>query len=263
MSHDRRRPFAHRPAIAAYFAIPTLITIVAVPFAGIRDWVDSATTSDWILHGEWSGHTAQILTSVGIWVLRPRSSSGSPAPCAVMPIATSTPPVEVARRCADQVAVASFNNASAVQRWSLIRGHCAEKPLTTLDGRGRHPDRDSESEHRSPGDDDDEFAVSASGPLGPGRRVLAVLVRAATTPATRGGARNHRRPCRRRRSSRRSWRPPSRPFTRRGEGTSTSISAPRRTVRGVDDGVSVGTRTSRGRCRRSVGQVPGVTRPVS
>ena len=73
MSHDRRRPFAHRPsaAIAAYFAIPTLITIVAVPFAGIRDWVDSATTSDWILHGEWSGHTAQILTSVGIWVLLP------------------------------------------------------------------------------------------------------------------------------------------------------------------------------------------------
>ena len=58
-------------AIAAYFAVPTLITIVAVPFAGIRDWVDTATTSNWILHGEWSGHTAQILTSVGIWVLLP------------------------------------------------------------------------------------------------------------------------------------------------------------------------------------------------
>jgi len=58
-------------AIAAYFAIPTLITIVAVPFAAIRDWVDSATTSNWILHGEWSGHSAQILTSVGIWVLLP------------------------------------------------------------------------------------------------------------------------------------------------------------------------------------------------
>ena len=58
-------------AIAAYFAIPTLITLVAVPFAAIRDWVDTATTSNWILHGEWSGHTAQILTSVAIWVALP------------------------------------------------------------------------------------------------------------------------------------------------------------------------------------------------
>jgi ABC-2 type transport system permease protein len=58
-------------AIAAYFALPTLITLVAVPVTSIRDWVDTATTSQWILHGEWSGHTAQILTSVGIWVLLP------------------------------------------------------------------------------------------------------------------------------------------------------------------------------------------------
>ena len=58
-------------AIAAYFAVPTLITIVAVPVAGIRDWVDTATTSNWILHAEWSGHTAQIVTSIGIWVLLP------------------------------------------------------------------------------------------------------------------------------------------------------------------------------------------------
>ena len=58
-------------AIAAYFAVPTLITIVAVPFAGIRDWVDPATTSNWILHAQWSGHTAQIVTSIGIWVLLP------------------------------------------------------------------------------------------------------------------------------------------------------------------------------------------------
>ena len=58
-------------AIAAYFALPTLITLVAVPIAGIRDWVDTATTSNWILHGEWSGHVAPILTSIGIWVLLP------------------------------------------------------------------------------------------------------------------------------------------------------------------------------------------------
>jgi ABC-2 type transport system permease protein len=58
-------------AVAAYFAIPTLITLVAVPVSSIRDWVDTATTSDWILHGHWAGHTAQILTSVGIWVALP------------------------------------------------------------------------------------------------------------------------------------------------------------------------------------------------
>jgi ABC-2 type transport system permease protein len=58
-------------AIAAYFALPTLVTLVAVPLAPIRDWVDTATTSGWILHGEWSGHTAQIVTSIGIWVLLP------------------------------------------------------------------------------------------------------------------------------------------------------------------------------------------------
>ena len=53
-------------AIAAFFALPTLITLVAVPLDGIRDWVDTATTFPWILHGDWSGHTAQILCSVGI-----------------------------------------------------------------------------------------------------------------------------------------------------------------------------------------------------
>ena len=58
-------------AIAAYFAIPTLITLVAVPLAPIREWVDTTTTSNWILHGEWSGHTAQIATSIGIWVALP------------------------------------------------------------------------------------------------------------------------------------------------------------------------------------------------
>ena len=58
-------------AVAAYFAVPTLITLLAVPLAPIRDWVDTATTSNWILHGEWSGHTAQIATSIGIWVALP------------------------------------------------------------------------------------------------------------------------------------------------------------------------------------------------
>ena len=58
-------------AIAGFFALPTLITLVAVPLTPIRDWVDTTTTFRWILHGEWSGHTAQILTSLSIWILFP------------------------------------------------------------------------------------------------------------------------------------------------------------------------------------------------
>jgi hypothetical protein len=58
-------------AIAAFFALPAIITLVAVPLASIRDWVDTATTFEWILHGEWSQHTAQILTSLAIWIILP------------------------------------------------------------------------------------------------------------------------------------------------------------------------------------------------
>ena len=35
------------------------------------DWVDSGTTFDWVLNGEWSGHTPQILVSVILWVALP------------------------------------------------------------------------------------------------------------------------------------------------------------------------------------------------
>ena len=58
-------------AIAAYFAIPTLVTLAAVPLSHIRDWIDTTTTFAWILHGEWSGHIPQIATSVSIWAVIP------------------------------------------------------------------------------------------------------------------------------------------------------------------------------------------------
>ncbi len=58
-------------AIAAYFVLPTLISLVAVPVAPIRDWVDTATTSERILHADWSGHHAQILTNFAVWIVLP------------------------------------------------------------------------------------------------------------------------------------------------------------------------------------------------
>ena len=37
----------------------------------LAEWIDSSTTFDWLLRGEWSGHTPQILVSVAVWVAIP------------------------------------------------------------------------------------------------------------------------------------------------------------------------------------------------
>jgi ABC-2 type transport system permease protein len=58
-------------AIVAYLALPTLMTIVSLALTSVRDWVDTARTFGWMLHGDWSGHLPQILTSIGIWVVLP------------------------------------------------------------------------------------------------------------------------------------------------------------------------------------------------
>ena len=58
-------------AIVLYFVLPTLMMIVGVAIRSLRDWVDTATTFVWLLRGEWSGHWAQIATSIAIWVVLP------------------------------------------------------------------------------------------------------------------------------------------------------------------------------------------------
>jgi hypothetical protein len=58
-------------AVVTFFALPTLMTVIAMPIASIREWVDPTTTLTWILHGEWSGHTAPILTSLAVWLAIP------------------------------------------------------------------------------------------------------------------------------------------------------------------------------------------------
>jgi ABC-2 type transport system permease protein len=58
-------------AIALYFALPTAFAFLGIALKSVADWLDTSTTFNWLLRGEWSGHTQQILVSVTIWVAIP------------------------------------------------------------------------------------------------------------------------------------------------------------------------------------------------
>jgi ABC-2 type transport system permease protein len=58
-------------AIVLYFALPTAFALLGRALQPLAQWIDSSTTFDWLLRGEWSGHTPQILVSVAIWVVAP------------------------------------------------------------------------------------------------------------------------------------------------------------------------------------------------
>jgi hypothetical protein len=58
-------------AIVLYFACPTAFALLGKAVKPIADWIDSTTTFNWMLNGEWSGHTPQILVSLIIWVVVP------------------------------------------------------------------------------------------------------------------------------------------------------------------------------------------------
>jgi ABC-type transport system involved in multi-copper enzyme maturation permease subunit len=58
-------------AIVLYFALPTAFALLGRALTSLAQWIDSSTTFDWILQGEWSGHTPQILVSVAVWVAVP------------------------------------------------------------------------------------------------------------------------------------------------------------------------------------------------
>lgn len=58
-------------AIVLYFALPTAFGLAGRAWKPLGQWVDSSTTFDWILKGEWSGHTPQILLTVVLWVAAP------------------------------------------------------------------------------------------------------------------------------------------------------------------------------------------------
>ena len=58
-------------AIVLYFALPTAFAVLGFALKSVAEWIDVSTTFNWVLLGEWSGHTPQILVSVVVWVARP------------------------------------------------------------------------------------------------------------------------------------------------------------------------------------------------
>ena len=58
-------------AIVLYFALPTAFALLGLALKAVAEWIDVSTTFNWVLLGEWSGHTPQILVSVIVWVAIP------------------------------------------------------------------------------------------------------------------------------------------------------------------------------------------------
>ena len=63
----------HNPAaaIVLYFALPTAFALLGRALKSVAEWIDTSTTFNWLLQGQWSGHTPQILFSVALWVAVP------------------------------------------------------------------------------------------------------------------------------------------------------------------------------------------------
>ena len=58
-------------AIVASFVLPIGFALLGRASQVVAEWLDYTTTFTWLLNGEWSGHTPQILVSVAIWVAIP------------------------------------------------------------------------------------------------------------------------------------------------------------------------------------------------
>jgi ABC-2 type transport system permease protein len=63
----------HNPAaaIVLYFVLPIAFALLGRVIHVVAEWIDFSTTFTWMLNGEWSGHTPQILVSMVIWVALP------------------------------------------------------------------------------------------------------------------------------------------------------------------------------------------------
>jgi ABC-type transport system involved in multi-copper enzyme maturation permease subunit len=58
-------------AIVLSFALPAAFAVLGFALKSVADWIDTSSTFNWVLLGEWSGHTPQILVSLMLWVLLP------------------------------------------------------------------------------------------------------------------------------------------------------------------------------------------------
>jgi ABC-2 type transport system permease protein len=58
-------------AIVASFVLPIGFALLGRASQLVAEWLDYSTTFSWLLNGEWSGHTSQIVVSVILWVVVP------------------------------------------------------------------------------------------------------------------------------------------------------------------------------------------------
>jgi ABC-type transport system involved in multi-copper enzyme maturation permease subunit len=58
-------------AIVLAFALPISFNMLGRAWQPIAEWLDYPTAFTWVLNGQWSGHTPQILVSVVLWVAAP------------------------------------------------------------------------------------------------------------------------------------------------------------------------------------------------
>lgn len=58
-------------AIVASFVLPIGFALLGTASQVVADWLDYSNAFNWLLNGQWSGHTAQILVAVALWVAAP------------------------------------------------------------------------------------------------------------------------------------------------------------------------------------------------
>jgi ABC-type transport system involved in multi-copper enzyme maturation permease subunit len=60
-------------AIVASFVLPIGFALLGRASQLVVNWLDYSTAFNWLLNGQWSGHTAQILVAVLLWIAVPLS----------------------------------------------------------------------------------------------------------------------------------------------------------------------------------------------
>jgi len=58
-------------AIAAYFTLNPAVALLGTVSTLVADWIDTATTWNWVLENNWAGHVPQISFSIVFWVAIP------------------------------------------------------------------------------------------------------------------------------------------------------------------------------------------------
>jgi ABC-2 type transport system permease protein len=58
-------------AIAASFALPAAFALLGTASRWLSEWIDMATTWNWVIENDWAGHVPQVLVSIMFWVVAP------------------------------------------------------------------------------------------------------------------------------------------------------------------------------------------------